>query len=119
MAQNTDLRTVIIFTQDMQKLSAFYAEGLDIGPYQESPSHLGCNVGSIYFGFDQVDDVQASGGGITVWFTVNDLEAAFAKLVELGAKVRYPPTQKPWGGRLAALYDLDGNMIGLSQRPEE
>jgi hypothetical protein len=48
MTQNTALETVIIFTPNMEKLAAFYGEGLGIGPYQESPGHLGCNVGPIY-----------------------------------------------------------------------
>jgi hypothetical protein len=34
----------------------------------------------------------------------------------LGARLRYAPLTKPWGDVLASLYDLDGNLIGLSQR---
>jgi uncharacterized glyoxalase superfamily protein PhnB len=47
---------------------------------------------------------------------VDDLQATFERLVALGATVRYPPTRKPWGAELAAVYDLDGNLLGLAQR---
>jgi predicted enzyme related to lactoylglutathione lyase len=53
---------------------------------------------------------------VTLWFTVDDIQATFDRLVALGARVRYPPSQKPWGGYLACVYDPDGNMLGLSQR---
>ncbi len=53
---------------------------------------------------------------VTMWFDVDDLDQTFARLLELGATVRYGPVDKPWGARLAAVYDPDGNIIGLSQR---
>jgi len=113
------LETVIIFTTRMKELSDFYSQGLNIGPYQESPQHLGCHVGSVYFGFDQVHDEAAeaqSKFGPTFWFTVDDIRAHFDRLVELGATVRYPPTEKPHVGYLASLEDPDGNIFGIAQR---
>jgi len=115
----TSLETVIVFTTRMNELAEFYCKGLDIGPYQESPQHLGCHVGSVYFGFDQVDDESAEARnkpGPTLWFTVDDIHASFNRLVELGATVRYPPAKKPWGAILASLKDPDGNIFGVSQR---
>jgi uncharacterized glyoxalase superfamily protein PhnB len=47
---------------------------------------------------------------------VEDIEASFNLFVGLGARVKYPPTKKPWGAVLSALYDPDGNLFGLSQR---
>ena len=47
---------------------------------------------------------------------VDDIEATFKRFEELDAGVKYPPTKKPWGAVLAALFDLDGNVFGLSQR---
>ena len=115
--QGSLLETVIIFTERMEELAAFYRDALQIGPYESSPSHLGCRLGAVYFGFDQVEEDQGqSPGGVTIWFTVDDLQATFDRVVALGAKVRYPPTRKPWGASLAAVYDLDGNMLGLAQR---
>lgn len=112
------LETVIIFTSQMELLADFYEQALDIGPYESAPGHLGCRVGLIYFGFDQVDKVKGSytSSGITLWFTIDDIQATFDRLVSLGAEVRYPPTEKPWGALLASVQDPDGNILGLSQR---
>jgi len=103
----------------MKELAEFYCKGLDIGPYQESLQHLGCNVGSVYLGFDQVDGESTeprSELGPKFWFTVDDIHASFDCLVELGATVRYLPTEKPWRAILASLKDPDGNVFGISQR---
>jgi predicted enzyme related to lactoylglutathione lyase len=111
------LETAIIFTERMEALAAFYQEALQLGPFERSPKHMGQQVGAVYLGFDQIDSLEGNARtGVTLWFTLNDIQATFDRLVALGAKVRYPPTQKPWGGFLACVYDLDGNMLGLSQR---
>jgi len=118
----TVLETVIVFTSRMNELAEFYRIGLSIGPYQESPQHLGCRVGSIYFGFDQIDDESAETRGKlgpTIWFTVDDIQTNFDRLVKLGATIRYPPTKKPWGAVLASLEDPDGNVFGIAQRLAE
>lgn len=117
MEQGTHLETVIIFTERMEELAQFYREALQLGEYKSSPQHLGQQVGPIYLGFDQVDEVEGTApGGVTLWFTVDNIHATFGRLLAQGAKVRCPPTQKPWGGFLASVYDPDGNMIGISQR---
>ncbi len=111
------LDTVIIYTNQMEKLAKFYEEALQIGPYEELPGHKGKKVGSVYFGFDQVGDASGiSPSRVTLWFTVDDINAAFDKLVSLGAKVRSSPTKKPWGAVIASVYDPDGNIVGLAHR---
>ena len=117
VAQGTWLETVIIFTAQMEELATFYEAALEIGPYEQSPGHLGCQVGPVYFGFDQVADGEASPRmGPTLWFTVDDIDETFDRLVKMGAEIKYPPTEKPWGAVLAAVHDPDGNLLGLSQR---
>ena len=119
-APSAMLETVIIFTERMEELAGFYQKAFQLGPYQNSPSHMGQQVGPVYLGFDQLEEAAASERtGVTLWFTVDNLHAAFGRLVAMGAKVRYPPTRKPWGAFLAAVYDPDGNMLGLSQRQAE
>lgn len=116
-AGGTTLETTIIFTGRMEALAAFYKEGLQLGPYEHGPQHMGQPVGPVYLGFDQVDSPEAgSNSSVSLWFTVDDLQTTYDRLVGLGARVRYPPVRKPWGGFLACVYDPDGNMLGLSQR---
>ena len=115
--QGALLETVIIFTERMEELANFYQDAFQLGPFERSPRHMGQPLGHVYLGFDQVEAVQeGSGTGVTLWFTVDDIQATFDRLMAMGATVRYPPTQKPWGALLAAVHDPDGNMLGLSQR---
>jgi predicted enzyme related to lactoylglutathione lyase len=116
--KGSTLETVIIFTTHMEELAHFYQEALGIGPYERAPRHLGCHVGPIYLGFDQVDEMETTqvGSRITLWFAVDDIEKTYQRLISLGAQVRYPPTKKPWGVILASAHDPDGNIVGLSQR---
>jgi predicted enzyme related to lactoylglutathione lyase len=115
--ERVDLETVIISTRRIEELSRFYREGLRLGPFSKSSRHLGQAVGPVYLGFDEVDTAAENvPGPIHLWFTVDDLDATFDRFTRMGAKPHFTPTEKPWGARLAAVYDPDGNVIGLSQR---
>lgn len=116
---NAALDTAIIFTTRMDALAAFYRMGLELGDPNLSPGHMGFQIGELYLGFDQVDEAWSSPGAVTLWFRVDDVQATFDRLVAAGAGVRYGPLEKPWGDVLAAVYDPDGNLIGLSQRKEQ
>ena len=110
------LGTVIVSTTDAQRLAEFYRRGLGIDPFRaHGDDHLGARVGSVYFGFDRVEAAPCP-GPVSVWFAVDDLEAAFERFLSLGAKERMKPTEKPWGDRIASVEDPDGNAVGLSQR---
>ena len=114
---NAVLQTVIIQTGQMKTMAEFYAHGLELG--EAAPTggdHLGYPLPNLYFGFDLVDEVPPPSGVVSLWFEVDDIEAAFKRFEGSGARVSYPPIKKPWGAVLAALYDPDGNMFGISQR---
>ena len=115
------LHTAIINTGRLAELAEFYSSGLELGPasYTEE-NHIGYALPNAYFGFDKVDKERLEyPGAVSLWFAVEDLDATFNRFVALGAKVMYPPTQKPWGATLAAVFDPDGNVLGLTQRGAE
>lgn len=122
MGEETDLtkailHTVIIQTSQLEKMAAFYGHGLQLGEATANGGdHLGFRLPNAYLGFDKVDAPPKPSGVISLWFEVEDIEATFKRFEEAGAKVKYPPSQKPWGAILAALYDPDGNLFGLTQR---
>ena len=114
---NAILHTVIIQTSRMETLAEFYARGLELGDaVATGGDHLGFPLPNLYFGFDEVDRTPEPSGTISLWFEVNDIEATFKRFEASGARVHYPPTKKPWGAMLAAIYDPDGNLFGISQR---
>ena len=110
--------TIIITSTDIASLASFYQKAFDLPePNRQGDDHLGFPFGDIYLGFDRAGEAHREyPGPVSLWFRVDDLSAAFDHFVEIGAKVKYPPTEKPWGDTLAALYDPDGNLIGLAQR---
>jgi len=111
------LHTVIIQTSHLKEIAQFYGEGLKLGePTPTGGDHLGFPLPNAYFGFDLVEDPPQPTGVISLWFEVQDLEETFKKFEKLGARIKYPPTHKPWGPTLAALFDPDGNLFGLTQR---
>jgi predicted enzyme related to lactoylglutathione lyase len=114
---NAILQTVIIQTGQMAEMADFYARGFELGEAASTGGdHLGFPLPNLYFGFDQVENAPEPSGVVSLWFEVEDIEASFKRFEGLGAKVKYPPTKKPWGAVLASLFDPDGNLFGLSQR---
>lgn len=110
------LHTVIVDTEDHEALAAFYRRAFELGEPEREERHLGFRIGEFYLGFDRIEARPGAGRGpVSLWFAVPDLEAAFERIVALGAEVRHPPTRKPWGGFLAALLDPDGNVLGLTE----
>ena len=110
----TVLHTAIIQTGRLAEMADFYRQGLELGEPVEEANHLGFPLPNAYFGLDLVAEVPSPTGVVSLWFEVDDLQRTFDRFVELGAGVKYPPTRKPWGARLAALYDPDGNVFGLT-----
>lgn len=113
---NPAIDTAIVFTSRMEELAGFYAAGLGLSDPNHSPGHIGYQVGPVYLGFDQVDRDSAAESAVTLWVRVDDVDATYDAFIELGAASVYSPVDKPWGDRLAAVLDPDGNRIGLSQR---
>lgn len=114
---NAVLQTVIIQTAQMETMADFYAHGFELGAAMATgDDHLGFPLPNLYFGFDRVPESPLPSGVVSLWFEVDDIEATFKRFEATGTRVRYPPTEKPWGAVLAALNDPDGNLFGISQR---
>lgn len=84
-------------------------------PAATGGDHLGFPLPKAYFGFDQISEAPEPSGVISLWFEVEDIADTFNRFKDLGAKVKYPPGEKPWGAVLVALYDPEGNVFGLYQ----
>ena len=109
------LDAVLFASPHPETLAEFYQHALELGPPKwHGEDHLGLNLSNTYLGFDRVQENTSSSGSVSIWFRVFDIQATFKRLVRLGAKVKYAPTQEESPGEiLAMVYDLDGNSIGL------
>lgn len=112
----TRLDAVLFASPNPEALAEFYQRGFELEPPKwHGEDHLGLNLSNTYLGFDRTNETApSSSGSVSVWFRVSDIEATFARLVRLGATVKYAPTTEESPGEiLAMLYDPDGNSVGL------
>lgn len=54
---------------------------------------------------------------ISLAFTVEDIEAEYQKLLEMGVEIIEKPVQRPWGATNMSFYDLDRNIIYFRNFP--
>ena len=115
---NAAIDTVIVFADDLAQLSRFYVRALQVNEevIVEEEGHVGFDLGDIYLGFDQSDGDHQHPGAVTFWVRVDDLDATFERCLELGATAVIEPVWRPWGDRLAAVKDPEGNVVGFSLR---
>jgi predicted enzyme related to lactoylglutathione lyase len=107
---------VTIESTDIERLSSFYRDGFALGePSHAFPGHVGYTIEHGYIGFDAVDALPATPRpATTLWFRVDDAQAAHERLLALGGTSEMEPdaTCSP-GEVLAVVRDPDGNRVGL------
>ncbi|WP_067706979.1 VOC family protein [Nocardia yamanashiensis] len=119
------MATVNYYADDLEAAKDWYAELLGVQPYFQVPGG--------YYEF-RIGDYQAElgiikgqyapsrpdrpGGQILNWH-VDDVEAAFARLLELGAKEFEPITERGQGTGFvtASVVDPFGNVLGIMTNP--
>ena len=110
------LRTVIYHVSDLDRAKAWYSLVLGIEPYFDQPFYVGYNVGGYELGLDP--NMSTSGpGGVGAYWGVSDCEAAFNRLLELGASAHSPVQEVGEGIRVATVSDPFGNLIGVIENP--
>jgi predicted enzyme related to lactoylglutathione lyase len=109
------LRTAIYPVPDLDAGRRWYAELLGVAPYFDAPFYVGFSVGGFELGLVP-DGTPGTAGPQPLW-GVADIEAAHARLLELGAKPFEPVTDVGEGIRVAAVTDPFGNRFGIIQNP--
>ncbi|MBM7857381.1 putative enzyme related to lactoylglutathione lyase [Lentzea nigeriaca] len=118
------MSTVTFYADDVEEARAWYAAFLGIEAYFEGRTPDG-QLGYVEF---RVGDYQAELGllqkrlevtpsdgpsGAILYWAVDDLEATFARLHELGAKTHDEPRVRGEGFVTASVVDPFGNIIGI------
>ncbi len=83
----------------------------DDGP----PVYVSVHVGDSPLGIGL--DTEAD-GGTTLWVDVDDCDRAVELLAAAGVAVVEPPTDQPWGERVARVRDPDGRLVVLGQEAD-
>ncbi len=112
------LRTVIYKVTDIKKGRDWYAKVLGFEPYFDEPYYVGFNVGGYELGLDP--DPEGSGpgpGGSTAYWGVPDAEAAYRRLLDLGATKHSEVRDVGGGIKVGSVRDPFGNILAIIENP--
>ncbi len=112
------LRTAIYHVGDIDRAKEWYGAVLGIRPYFDEPFYVGFDVGGFELGLqpDEPGAPRASTGVVAYW-GVDDADAAFGRLLELGATGHSGVQDVGDGIRVATVLDPYGNMLGVIENP--
>jgi predicted enzyme related to lactoylglutathione lyase len=112
------LRTAAYHVDDIDKGKAWYSEVLGVKPYFDQPFYVGFNVGGYELGLQPStgQDGEKSDGAVAYW-GVENVAAAFQRLLELGATIHEPVQDVGEGIKVAAVKDPFGNVFGIIENP--
>ncbi|MFD4369918.1 VOC family protein [Rhodococcus sp. NPDC058521] len=118
------LTTVSFYADDVAAARDWYTEVLGIDPYftrpEEGPAaYIEYRIGDFQHEFGIIDRrfsprtaTEQPAGQVTYWH-VDDVEAAFERLLSLGATVHDKPTTRGPGFVTASVVDPFGNILGV------
>jgi predicted enzyme related to lactoylglutathione lyase len=108
----------------------WYSDLLGVEPYFRSEDHglpaghVGFRVGDLQSELGLTDrklapdGMGAGPGGTVTYWQVDDVTAAFDRLISSGAKLLQPPTELSRGFMIASVVDPFGNVLGLRFDPD-
>ncbi len=112
------LRTVVYEVGDLEAAKRWYSEVLGFGPYFDESFYVGFNVGGYELGLHPAEEDTPTGlGGMSVYWGVDDIEAAMVRLKDLGATVHGEIVDVGDGIMVASVVDPFGNLLGVIQNP--
>ncbi|MDF5757467.1 VOC family protein [Spongiactinospora sp. TRM90649] len=118
------LTTVTFVAEDLAAARDWYAEVLGVEPYfarsvEDRPAYIEFRVGDYQHELGLIDARFVPGGrsaeprGEIAYWHVDDVHAAFRRLVELGATVHAEPVERGPGFVTASVTDPFGNVLGV------
>ncbi len=107
------LEYVIIFTGDMAGMRRFYQDGLGLAASEHSPEWVEFDTSGATLALHAMPDPDKR--GVQLRFATGDIEARVKELSGRGARFDPPGIERfPWG-RLAYLWDPEGNHLTLRE----
>ncbi len=110
------LRTAIYPALDLNAAKLWYTRVLGQAPYFDQPFYVGFAVGGFELGL--LPDGQPGTAGPQPLWGVENIESAYARLLELGAASLEPIAEVGEGVKVAAVRDPFGNRLGIIENPQ-
>ena len=109
------LRTALYPAPDLERAKQWYGEVLERPPYFDQPFYVGFCVGGFELGL--VPTATPGMHGPQPLWGVPNAEAAYARLLALGAMPLEPVAEVGEGIKVAAVVDPFGNRLGIIENP--
>ena len=107
------VEAVLIETTRLSELQEFYTKGFELEePATEETDQVGFQIGDVYFGLEHVETNSEPSRTMSLWFKVEDAREVYERLITLGATPKDGPAEVD-DEIIAAVFDPDGNTIGL------
>ena len=110
------LRTAIYHAPDLEKAKAWYAEVAGVQPYFDEPFYVGFNVGGYELGL-LPDATSGTPTEAVAYWGVEDADAAYARMLELGATEVSAVHDVGEGIKVGVVQDPFGNAFGIIENP--
>jgi predicted enzyme related to lactoylglutathione lyase len=117
----------ILITDDLPALQAFYESALGgVVDYRfGEPGHedyvslrFGDGV-SLGIGRSEQTDPTPTHDRVALWFSVDDVDDAWECVLAAGGVAVQPPSDMPWGERVAQVRDAAGTLVNLASEGAE
>jgi predicted enzyme related to lactoylglutathione lyase len=99
---------------DLEKAKPVYTALLGVQPQTDTPYYVGLEAEGQQIGLVPAGGPQVLTSPVAYWH-VADIEAKLAEVTAAGATVKEPAHEVGGGRLVAAVTDLDGNVLGLIQ----
>lgn len=111
------LRTVIYQVDDVTRAKEWYSQVLGFAPYFDEPFYVGYNVGGYELGLDPNGEQVARGNNAIAYWGVDNIQTAYQKLIDAGARKVSEPTNVGGEIYVATVRDPFGNVFGIIENP--
>lgn len=102
---------VSLMTRDVVRLANFYKWLLGVENDSSDVWHQTILMDETMLTVCHEDSSDGTGSNICLAFTVEDVDAEYARLTAAGVSVIEPPETRPWGMRNMSFADPDGNRV--------
>ncbi|MFC7532816.1 VOC family protein [Actinoplanes sp. GCM10030250] len=111
------ITTVTFFADDMEAATSWYTKVFGAEPYfNRQNAYIEWRVGDYQHEFGLLSSKFAPhtpGKGAVVYWAVDDVEAEYRRLLDLGAEPHDQPTERGPGFVTASVIDPFGNVLGV------
>jgi predicted enzyme related to lactoylglutathione lyase len=122
------MATISYWTDDVEAATKWYSELLGIEPYfqrpeEGPPAYVEFRIGDYQHELGLIDrrympaGAAPGPGGVVTYWHVDDVEAAFARLLAMGATEHEAITPRGEGWVTASVVDPFGNILGIIYNP--